>query len=151
MALQHHALFKKRYPTLEQNEVLNATARSILISALAGTGKTTTLAIKAADLLQHRGASRILMLAYSDAGLAAIADRLMQFVPSIPRQVQIMTVEQLCATVLQTQGDAVPSMTESLQKNLLIRQAWAALQRHTTDDAEPEVAEFLSRELDVQA
>lgn len=151
MALQHHALFKKRYPTLEQNDVLNVTARSILISALAGTGKTTTLAMKAADLLQTRGTSRILMLAYSDAGLAAIADRLAQFVPAIPRQLQIMTVEQLCAAVLQGQGDAVVRMTESLQKNLLIRQAHAALHRDLSDEAEPELADFLSRELDVQA
>jgi len=155
MASQQSATFKKRYPTLEQNEVLNASARSILVSALAGTGKTTTLAIKAADLLQRQGASRILMLAYSDAGLAAIAQRLAQFAPGIPRQVQIMTVEQLCASVLQAQGEAVVPLTEPLHKHLLIRQAWSALQTsHAAGDGEgaaPELAEFLARELDVQA
>ena len=93
MALPQDAPFKKRYPTLEQNEVLNATASAVLVSALAGTGKTTTLAIKAADLIRTKGAGRILMLAYSEAGLAAIAQRLEKFVPAIPRQVHIMTVE----------------------------------------------------------
>lgn len=151
MALPYSELFKKRYPTLEQNEVLNANARSILVSALAGTGKTTTLAIKAADLLQHRGANRILMLAYSNAGLDAITDRLSKFIPSIPHQVQIMTVEQLCATVLRTQGSAVQRMTEALQKNLLIRQAWTALRSDLHEGTAPEISEFLGREMDVQA
>ena len=68
----------KRYPTLDQNAALNSQASSLLIDALAGTGKTSTLAIKAADLIQHRGAERILMLAYSEAGLKAIQARLAQ-------------------------------------------------------------------------
>ena len=62
----------KRRPNDEQKAVLNTTAKTVLINALAGTGKTTTLATKAADLVQMRGARRVLMLAYSDAGLAAI-------------------------------------------------------------------------------
>nr|WP_255594873.1 ATP-dependent helicase [Acidovorax sp. sif1233] len=152
----HHAVpqdthFKKRYPTLEQNAVLNATASAVLVNALAGTGKTTTLAIKAADLLRTQGASRILMLAYSEAGLAAIAQRLEKLVPAIPRQVQIMTVEQLCATVLKEQGDELVRVTEPLQKNLLVRQAHTALLQDPALDRAPEAGDFLSRELDVQA
>ena len=145
------AHFKKRYPTLEQNAVLNATASAVLVNALAGTGKTTTLAIKAADLLRTQTASRILMLAYSEAGLAAIAQRLEKFVPAIPRQVQIMTVEQLCATVLKEQGDPLVRVTEPLQKNLLVRQAHTALLQDPALDRAPEAGDFLSRELDVQA
>lgn len=155
MALPQDPSFKKRYPTLEQNAVLNTTASAVLVSALAGTGKTTTLAIKAADLIRTKGASRILMLAYSEAGLAAIAQRLEALVSTIPRQVQIMTVEQLCASVLKAQGDALVSVTEPLQRNLLIRQAHTALQQDPAQDFQhdmpPEVADFLSRDLDVQA
>ncbi|WP_244265901.1 UvrD-helicase domain-containing protein [Acidovorax radicis] len=152
----HHAVpqddhFKKRYPTLEQNAVLNATARAVLVNALAGTGKTTTLAIKAADLIRTQGASRILMLAYSEAGLAAIAQRLEKFVPTIPRQVQIMTVEQLCATVLKEQGDPLVRVAEPLHKSLLVRQAHAALLQDDALDGSPEVGDFRSRDLDVQA
>ncbi|RYF49821.1 MAG: ATP-dependent helicase, partial [Comamonadaceae bacterium] len=145
------AHFKKRYPTLEQNAVLNATASAVLVNALAGTGKTTTLAIKAADLIRTKGASRILMLAYSDAGLAAIAQRLEKLVPTIPRQVQIMTVEQLCATVLKEQGDPLTRVTEPLHKSLLVRQAHAALLQDDVLDSAHEVGGFLSRDLDVQA
>ena len=155
MALPQDPTFKKRYPTLEQNEVLNTTARAVLVSALAGTGKTTTLAIKAADLIRTKGASRILMLAYSEAGLAAIAQRLEALVSPLPRQVQIMTVEQLCATVLKAQGDGLVSVTEPLQRDLLIRQAHTALRQDPPQDFHhgmpPEVTEFLSRDLDVQA
>ena len=151
MALPQDTLFKKRYPTLEQNEVLNASARVVLVNALAGTGKTTTLAIKAADLIGTKGTSRILMLAYSEAGLAAIAQRLETLVPTIPRQVQIMTVEQLCSAVLQQQGDTLVRVTEPLQRTLLIRQAHTALVQAEPHHMNPELAEFLSRELDVQA
>ncbi|RYF28038.1 MAG: ATP-dependent helicase [Comamonadaceae bacterium] len=143
--------FKKRYPTLEQNEVLNATASAVLVSALAGTGKTTTLAIKAADLLRQQRASRILMLAYSEAGLAAIAQRLEKFVPAIPRQVRIMTVEQLCAGVLQEQGDTLVRVTEPLQRHLLIHQAHGALVADPEPSDAPEARDFLARDLDVQA
>lgn len=143
--------FKKRYPTLEQNEVLNATASSVLISALAGTGKTTTLAIKAADLIRHHGASRILMLAYSDAGLAAMAQRLQQFAPQAAPALQILTVEQLCAQLLQEQGDPLLCITEPLQRQLLIRQAHSALLQDQALHTTPELAEFLSHALDVPA
>ena len=151
MALPQDAPFKKRYPTLEQNAVLNATASSVLVSALAGTGKTTTLAIQAADLLRAQPTSRILMLAYSDAGLHAIAQRLEKFVPAIPRQVQIMTVEQLCAGVLKAQGDPLVRVTEPLQRNLLIRQAHAALLSDPQHGTDADGADFLGRDLDVQA
>ena len=157
MALPQDTPFKKRYPTLEQNAVLNATASTVLVSALAGTGKTTTLAIKAADLMRAKPGSRILMLAYSEAGLAALTQRLAKLAATIPRQVQIMTVEQLCAAVLKAQGDALVRVTEPLQRTLLIRQAHTSL-RHIqsqgsnlgTSDA-ADTADFLSRDLDIQA
>lgn len=150
MALPQDVSFKKRYPTLEQNAVLNATARAVLVSALAGTGKTTTLAIQAADLLRAHPRSRILMLAYSEAGLGAIVRRLEQFLPAVPRELQVMTVEQLCAGVLQSQGDAVERVTEPLQRQQLIRQAHAALlQERGAHGAD--AAESLAGELDVEA
>lgn len=148
----HPTPFKQRYPTLEQTAVLKSQARSILVNALAGTGKTTTLAIKAADLFRTQGARRILMLASSDAGRSALQLRLQQFAPDAPATVQICTVEQLCATLLQTQGDPLERLTEPLQKNLLIRQAHTALhydqQHHTDFDAA--TSDFLARDLDVQ-
>ena len=48
----------RHYPGLDQNQALNSEAPSLLIRALAGTGKTTTLAIKAADLIHTKGAEQ---------------------------------------------------------------------------------------------
>lgn len=150
MAASHDVSFHKRYPTLEQIEVLNSPASAILLNALAGTGKTTTLAIKAADLLRTRGAQRILMLAYSDAGLAALQQRLQTFAPALPPSVRILTVEQLCAELLQSLGDPLVRVTEALPKNLLIRQAHTALLQETPQQADPNASDFLARDLDVR-
>ncbi len=149
--------FQKRRPNDEQKAVLNTTAGAVLISALAGTGKTTTLATKAADLIQMRGARRVLMLAYSEAGLAALRDRLGRFMPADAPEVRIMTVEQLCAGLLQAQGLPVQRLAEPLERNLLIRQAHAALRQDLQRDIAheealpPAAVAFLDRELDVQA
>ena len=144
--------FKRIYPTLEQTEVLKTRSRSVLIRALAGTGKTTTLAIKAADLIRQ-GASKILMLAYSEAGIRATRARLAQFVQPIPEQLCIMTVEQLCTQLLKEQGDPVQELNTELQRNLLIAQAHAALlqEQSQRDELEPTLAEFLAQPLDVRA
>ncbi|AVS60758.1 ATP-dependent helicase [Paracidovorax avenae] len=144
-------LFLQRRPNDEQKAVLNTAAKTVLINALAGTGKTTTLATKAADLVQMRGARRVLMLAYSDAGLAALHDRLGRYMPADAREVRIMTVEQLCAGLLQAQGLPVNTLAEPLERQLLIRQAHAALLQELRHEAPPEAADFLARELDVQA
>ena len=111
----------KRYPGIEQNKVLNSDAGSLLIHALAGTGKTTTLAIKAADLIHTKGARKVLMLAYSESGIKAIKDRLARFTAVNPEELHIHTLEQLCAQVLREQGDPVPMLSSSLEKNLLIQ------------------------------
>ncbi|MDA8522734.1 UvrD-helicase domain-containing protein [Acidovorax sp. NCPPB 4044] len=151
MNAQHDARWRKHYPTLEQNRALNATANTVLVSALAGTGKTTTLAIKAADLIRHRGAGRILMLAYSESGLAAIEQRLGNIAPTLPRQVQTMTVEQLCAQLLSEQGDALVRITEPLQRQLLVRQAYSALEHDPRRGDTPGLGDAVSFGLDVQA
>ena len=53
-------------PTPEQQAVLESTAQAIVIQALAGTGKTTTLCMKASHLQASLGSERrLLVLAYS--------------------------------------------------------------------------------------
>ena len=151
MPTPHDITFKSRYPTLEQNDILNTSAPSVLIRALAGTGKTTTLVIKAADLIRTSGRQRILMLAYSDAGLRAIHQRLQQFAPDVAHVPQIMTVEQLCAALLHQQGDPLVRVTEPLQQHLLIQQAHAALLHSQQHREDPELIDFLARALDVPA
>lgn len=142
------------YPGLDQNLALNSEAPSLLIRALAGTGKTTTLAIKAADLIQTKGARNVLMLAYSDAGIKAIQDRLTRFTAVRPQDLHLVTLEQLCAQILKEQGDPAPLLSSALEKNLLIQQAHAALSQEVQRHGEsgiPELEDYFSRPLDISA
>lgn len=144
----------RHYPGIDQNHVLNSEAPSLLIRALAGTGKTTTLAIKAADLIHTKGARNVLMLAYSEAGIKAIQARLARFTTVQPEDLHLLTLEQLCAQVLKKQGDPVPMLSSDLAKNLLIWQAQRALQQEVERHAEvdtPELADYFARPLDISA
>ena len=144
----------RHYPGLDQNQALNSEAPSLLIRALAGTGKTTTLAIKAADLIHTKGARNVLMLAYSEAGIKAIQARLTRFTAVRLEDLHLLTLEQLCAHMLQEQGDPVPVLSSDLEKNLLIAQAQGALSQEVERHAEidiPELADYFARPLDISA
>ena len=144
----------RHYPGLDQNQALNSEAPSLLIRALAGTGKTTTLAIKAADLIHTKGARNVLMLAYSEAGIKAIQARLTRFTAVQLEDLHLLTLEQLCAQMLQEQGDPVPVLSSDLEKNLLIAQAQGALSQEVERHAEidiPELADYFARPLDISA
>lgn len=118
-------------PTAEQRRVLDSTATAAIISALAGTGKTTTLCMKACQLLagmeQQRKEPRILVLAYSRAGVTAIRDRMLQLHGAVPRSLEILTIEQLCEQVLREQGDPVEKLEDPVRRRFLILQAQQAL------------------------
>lgn len=119
--------------TAEQRRVLDSTAPAIIISALAGTGKTTTLCMKACNLLaslqgqRDAGPPRILVLAYSRAGVTAIRDRMLQLHGALPRSMEVLTMEQLCEQVLKEQGDPVEKLDDPVRRRFLILQAQQAL------------------------
>ncbi|MDR3066781.1 MAG: UvrD-helicase domain-containing protein [Comamonas sp.] len=142
------------YPGLDQNQALNSEASSLLIRALAGTGKTTTLTIKAVDLIRTQGARHVLMLAYSEAGIKAIQARLDRLTTAPLEGLYLLTLEQFCARLLEEQGDPVPRLSSGLEKNLLIQQAHEALLQEVERHAEleiPELADFFARPLDISA
>jgi superfamily I DNA/RNA helicase len=142
------------YPGLDQNQALNSEASSLLIRALAGTGKTTTLAIKATDLIRTQGARNVLMLAYSEAGIKAIQARLDRLSAVHLEGLHLLTLEQFCARLLEEQGDPVPMLSSGLEKNLLIQQAHEALSQEAERHAEldiPELADYFARPLDISA
>lgn len=118
--------------TAEQRRVLDSVAPAIIISALAGTGKTTTLCMKACNLLLRQaagtpGAAPILFLAYSRAGVTAIRDRMLQLHGAVPRSMEVLTMEQLCEQVLKEQGDPVEKLDDPVRRRFLILQAQQAL------------------------
>ncbi len=119
--------------TAEQRRVLDSTASAIIISALAGTGKTTTLCMKACNLLaslqgqREAAPPRILVLAYSRAGVTALRDRMLQLHGAVPRSMEVLTMEQLCEQVLKEQGDPVERLDDPVRRRFLILQAQQAL------------------------
>ncbi|MBA4005304.1 MAG: ATP-dependent helicase, partial [Delftia sp.] len=64
----------------EQQAILAHEGRSAIVAALAGVGKTTTLACKVVQACRSGQAQRILVLAYSRSGVAAFHHRLKQLV-----------------------------------------------------------------------
>lgn len=147
--------------TAEQRRVLDAKASASIISALAGTGKTTTLCMKACNLLASLGSQkppgRILVLAYSRAGVTALRDRMLQLHGAVPRNMEILTMEQLCEQVLREQGDPVERLDDPVRRRFLILQAQQALRQELERDGGASAGddgldtEALAQNLDVDA
>lgn len=149
--------------TAEQRRVLDSTAPAIVISALAGTGKTTTLCMKACNLLlqqagkagQAREPAPILFLAYSRAGVTAIRDRMLQLHGAVPRSMEILTMEQLCEVVLKEQGDPVEKLDDPVRRRFLILQAQQALrlelERSDDHSASLEDDALMAHDVDIDA
>lgn len=145
--------------TAEQRRVLDSAAPAIVISALAGTGKTTTLCMKACNLLlqagkagQAREPAPILFLAYSRAGVTAIRDRMLQLHGKVPASMQILTMEQLCEAVLKDQGDPVERLDDPVRRRFLILQAQQALRQELERDGGGEVDEdLMAHDVDIDA
>lgn len=139
-------------PTDEQKQVLRSKATAILIRALAGTGKTTTLCMKACDLMASLGReARILVLAYSRAGVTAVRNRMIKLNGSVPSSLEVLTIEQLCERLLKEQGDPVDKLNDPMRKRSLILQAQQALRQDLEDKPNAEVSEWLAQDVDIDA
>jgi hypothetical protein len=141
------------YPGLDQNQALNSEASSLLIRALAGTGKTTTLAIKATDLIRTQGARNVLMLAYSRPASRPFRHAWTAS-PCASRRPASAHSGAFLHRLLEEQGDPVPMLSSGLEKNLLIQQAHEALSQEAERHAEldiPELADYFARPLDISA
>ncbi len=139
-------------PTGEQQQVLQSSAPAIIISALAGTGKTTTLCMKACQLLAGLGPQgRILVLAYSRAGVTALRDRFLKLHGAVPASLEILTIEQLSEQVLKAQGDPVVKQGDPVQRRYLILQAQQALRQELARSADPDAADVLANDVDIDA
>jgi len=139
-------------PTVEQQQIIQSKSNGILIDALAGTGKTTALCMKGCNRQAgtHRGV-RILMLAYSRAGVTAIRDRLHKLNGSVPPSLDILTVEQLSEGVLREQGDPVHKMDDPVRRSFLILQAQQALRQELVRSPNSGMDALLERDVDVDA
>jgi superfamily I DNA/RNA helicase len=136
----------------EQRQVLDSGAAAIIISALAGTGKTTTLCMKASNLISRLGGqAHILVLAYSRAGVIAIRDRMVRLNGVMPEGLEVLTIEQLCASLLEKQGDPLERLEDPVRRRQMILQAQQALLQDLEHEHDLELGEWLARDVDIDA
>lgn len=135
--------------TTEQQAILKSPARSAIIAALASTGKTTTLACCATQALRQKPECRILVLAYSKAGVQAFRHRLQMLLQHIPANIHITTLERWCARALRQQDPAVRFVTDPLELRSQARQALKLLEAQLQRLPDPRIE--LPTEVDMQA
>ena len=111
--------------TTEQQAIVSSKAPSAIMAALAGTGKTTTLACSAVQALRTHPDTRILVLACSKSGVQAFKHRLHMLVRDMPPQIHVTTLERWCARLLRQRDPALRFVTEPVE---LRKQAQLALQ-----------------------
>jgi DNA helicase-2/ATP-dependent DNA helicase PcrA len=96
-------------PTSEQREILDLGPTSIRVRAGAGTGKTTTVALVIANLVENHGVEpeRILGMTFTNKAAAELAERVSEMLPESidqSRQVEVHTYHGFAAQVLSEFG-----------------------------------------------
>lgn len=134
--------------TTEQLAIVQSKAPSAIIAALAGTGKTTTLACAAVQLLRAQPEARILVLAYSKAGVEAFKHRLQMLLQHMPSNLHVTTLERWCARTLRQRDAGVRFVADPLELRSQVQKALQLLeeqlQRH------PDARLELPTEVDMQ-
>lgn len=133
----------------EQLAIVHRTQPSAIIAALAGTGKTTTLACCAVQALRDNPNARILVLAYSRSGVQAFQQRLQMLVRSKPANVQITTLERWCARSLRQSDPGLRFVTDPLELRQQAQQALLHLEEQL--ERQPDARLELPTEVDMQA
>ncbi len=100
--------FETLYKALNeaQKEAVNHIEGPIMVVAGPGTGKTQILAARIANIIRqtHTNAYNILCLTYTDAGVVAMRERLIQFIGPLAYRVNIHTFHSLCNEIIQFNG-----------------------------------------------
>lgn len=107
----------------EQQAILQDPGHSAIIAALAGTGKTTTLACAAVQAVRAQPTTRILVLAYSRSGVEAFKQRLHSLLRFLPANMHITTMERWCARQLRQRDPAVRFVTHPVELRSYAQQA----------------------------
>lgn len=138
--------------TAQQRAIVQHTGRAVVVAALAGTGKTTTLASKLLHHAQRQPHSRILVLACSHAGAAAFRTRLQQLAPqglADSTFVHITSLERWCARQLRRRDASTQFLSDPIAQRQEALAAAQALQERLL--REPDDLVQLPAQLDVDA
>ncbi len=133
----------------EQQAILAHEGRCAIVAALAGVGKTTTLACKVVQACRSGKVQRVLVLAYSRAGVTAFHHRLHQLVREVPPQVQITTVERWAAQQIRRRDPAARFLVDRVALQTQVREAYQALCQRLAEH--PDAALDAPGDLDLDA
>lgn len=134
--------------TAEQQAIVNSTASSLIVEALAGTGKTTTLACRAVQVLRQNPNAKVLVLTYSKAGVLAFEQRLHKLVQQVPGHLRVTTVERWAAQVMRQRDPQLQFVVDPL---ILREQAKRAMEiLSAQQERQPDPALHMDYELDLQ-
>lgn len=131
--------FKAAYATLneEQKMAVDTIEGPVMVVAGPGTGKTQTIALRVANILQktHMRPSNILCLTFSTSGVKAMRERLKRFIGSDAYAVTVQTVHGFCNDVIQTYPDTFADFraldqVSALERLRIIRKAISELPPH---------------------
>ena len=104
-ASQYHKRFREELTRLNpaQKEAVEQTEGPVLVVAGPGTGKTHILAARIGQILlsTDTSAQSILCLTFTDAGVRAMRERLLQLIGPEAHRVHIYTFHSFCNTVIQ--------------------------------------------------
>lgn len=135
--------------TTEQQAIVHSQAASAIIAALAGTGKTTTLACCAVQALRAQPDARILVLAHSRAGVQAFQHRLRALVHQVPGHLQVTTLERWSARTLRQRDAGVRFVADPVELRQQAQQALLELEAQL--QRQPDERISMPAEVDMQA
>ncbi|MEO0875033.1 MAG: UvrD-helicase domain-containing protein, partial [Bacteroidota bacterium] len=105
MTSQYHQCFREELGRLNpaQKKAVEQTEGPVLVVAGPGTGKTHILAARIGQILlsTDTSAQSILCLTFTDAGVRAMRERLLQLIGPEAHRVHIYTFHSFCNTVIQ--------------------------------------------------
>jgi DNA helicase-2/ATP-dependent DNA helicase PcrA len=105
--MQEMDLFQKLFARLnsEQQLAVTSTEGPVLVIAGPGTGKTQILAMRIANILQstdlQMNPSNILCMTFTESGVSAMRERLLEIVGTAAYQVRVHTFHSFCNEVIQ--------------------------------------------------
>ncbi|OHA19749.1 MAG: hypothetical protein A2836_00280 [Candidatus Taylorbacteria bacterium RIFCSPHIGHO2_01_FULL_45_63] len=111
--------FDVRYKKLnaEQREAVNTIEGPVMVIAGPGTGKTTILTLRIANILQKTDTppSGILAITYTDAGVKAMRNQLLEVIGERAHEVRIHTFHSFAASIIGELGEHFPHLQGATQ------------------------------------
>lgn len=111
--------FKKQYKKLNKNqkEAVDTIEGPVMVIAGPGTGKTTILTLRIANILKRTDtpANGILALTFTESGVRAIKKKLQEIIGEKAREIRVHTFHSFASSIIREFDDHFPELYKSSQ------------------------------------